>query len=229
MSSIYYQRTFVPGCYYHIYNRGANQQLLYKDKKDYLAFTAILKYYLVNPQGIPPSTLNRQPKNKVTNLVKGPPSYTLLAYCLMPNHFHFMLRQEEGEVIISNLMRRISITYAMYFNDRYHHSGTIFQGRYKNVLVTNESQWIYLSKYIHRNPLHLQSYEPCKLVDYQYSSYPDYMGIRHTNWIDTDTIMDRYPTSPIQHYSNFVEDGGDVGNIEKITLDVEEDQFLQGS
>lgn len=178
---------------------------------------------------MPPSILNRQSKNKVTNLVKAPISYRLLAYCLMPNHFHLMLYQDDGEMTISDLMRRISVAYAMYFNDRYHHSGTIFQGRYKNVLVTNEYQWIYLSKYIHRNPLHLQSYEPCKLVEYKYSSYPDYLGIRKSSWLDTDTIMGRYSANPIQQYSNFVEDGGDVGDIEKITLDVEEDQFLQGS
>ena len=79
----------------------------------------------------------------------------------MPNHFHLMLKQEEGNLTISDFMRRLSITYAMYFNHRHHHSGAIFQGKYKNVLLDNEYQWLYLSKYIHRNPIHLQGSVPC--------------------------------------------------------------------
>mgnify|MGYP001589973389 CR=1 FL=1 len=224
MSSIYYQRIFIPGSYYHIYNRGAHQQNLFQDDKDYQTFTEILGYYLLHPQGIPKSILNRKPKGyKVTNLVISP-SCSLLAYCLMPNHFHFMIRQEENELTISDLMRRVCIGYSMYYNDRHHHSGTIFQGRYKNILISNEYQWIYLSKYIHRNPAHLQSYEPCKLVDYKYSSYPSYVNEITIPWLDKDTLLDRYHKNPNLEYQNFVEDGGDIGNIERLTIDVNEKQ-----
>lgn len=225
MPSICYQRIFVPGCYYHIYNRGAHQQKIFQDQKDYQTFTDILGYYLVHPHGIAQSTLNRKSKDyKVTILVNEPPSCSLLAYCLMPNHFHLMFRQENGSSTISDLMRRLSVGYAMYYNDRYHHSGTIFQGRYKNILVTNEYQWIYLSKYIHRNPAHLQSYDPCKLSEYEYSSYPNYLGKRQSSWLDISTILTRYRKNPCLEYQSFVEDGGDVGNIEKIILDVDEEQ-----
>lgn len=225
MPSLCYQRIFIPGCYYHIYNRGAHQQKIFQDKKDYQVFTDILGYYLAHPHGIAQSTLIRKSKDyKVTILVNEPPGCSLLAYCLMPNHFHLMLRQEDSSSTISDLMRRLSVGYAMYYNDRYHHSGTIFQGRYKNVLVTNEYQWIYLSKYIHRNPAHLQSYDPCKLSEYEYSSYPNYLGKRQYSWLDISTILTRYRKNPCLEYQNFVEDGGDIGNIEKITLDVDEKQ-----
>lgn len=231
MPSRYYERIFTPGCYYHIYNRGAHQQRLFLDKKDYRAFLDILGYYLIYPLGLPPSLLLRQPKNKVTNLANIPSSCTLLAYALMPNHFHFMIRQEEGDQTISDLMRRLSIAYAMYFNDRYHHSGTIFQGRYKNVLVESEYYWVYLSKYIHRNPAHLQGYEPCKLEDYEYSSYRAYLGLVKEKqiWLNTSILLNRYHKNPSGEYKDFVEDGGDVGKIKFITLDVDEDQSLQGS
>lgn len=225
MPSPYYQRIFVPGCYYHIYNRGAHQQKIFQDNKDYEVFLEILGYYIVHPHGLAQSILDRKAKDyKVTNLVKESPACTVLAYCLMPNHFHLMLRQEDVSSTISDLMRRLSIGYAMYFNDRYHHSGTIFQGRYKNVLVTNEYQWIYLSKYIHRNPAHLQSYDPSKITQYKYSSYPSYLGNQQVSWLDTSTILSRYNNNPSFEYQKFVEDGGDVGNIEQITLDVEEVQ-----
>ncbi|MFZ2199655.1 MAG: transposase [Microgenomates group bacterium] len=226
MPSLYYQRIFVPGCYYHIYNRGAHQQNIFRDAKDYQTFIGILGYYLTYPDGIPQSLLDRKSKDfKVTNLAKPKICYTLLAFCLMPNHFHFMLRQEEGEYTISNLLRRVCIGYSMYFNDRYHHSGTIFQGRYKNVLVTNQYQWVYLSKYIHRNPAHLQGYEPCKIADYPYSSYRYYLGTSYCHWLDTDTILGNNTPKAKKSYQMFVEDGSDVGDIERFTIDADEEQF----
>jgi len=229
MPSVFCQRIFVPDCYYHVYNRGAHQQLLFKDKKDYQTFTDILGYYLQNPLGLAQSTKKRLAKDyKEPFFVKPIPAHNLLAYCLMPNHFHLMIKQVSSDITISDLMRRLCVGYAMYYNDRYHHSGTIFQGKYKNVLVENEYQWIYLSKYIHRNPMHLQRTDLCKnLVDYPYSSYPSYLGLNKLPWLDTSTILGRYQKDPVSEYRNFVEDGGDIGIIERLTLDVEEDQFTK--
>jgi len=134
-----------------------------------------------------------------------------------------MLRQEDTNLTISDFMRRLSVTYAMYYNKRHHHSGAIYQGRYKNVLIKNEYQWLYLSKYIHRNPAHLkQSYELCL---YPYSSYPNYLGKRNERWVNTAEILDPRDKDPVGSYKNFVESGIDVGNIEKITLDAEELQY----
>lgn len=225
MPSIDYLRQFYPGSYFHIYNRGANKQDIFHDPKDYQVFTKILAYYLLHPMGTPQSILDRvRNPNKVPYLVKTTEglSYTLLAYCLMPNHFHFMLRQDSSAITISNLMKRLSITYAMYFNDRYHHSGAIFQGKYKNILLENEYQWIYLSKYIHRNPVHLQGSVPCNLADYPYSSYPNYLGSRAERWVNTSQILGDRNKDPVEQYRKFVEDGSDTGNIEKLTLDINE-------
>jgi len=227
MPSIYYLRQFYPGSYYHIYNRGAHKHNIFHDDKDYQVFTKILSYYLLHPNGTAQSILLRLSNDKERNLVKQGEgvAYTLLAYCLMPNHFHLMLRQESSEVTISNLMRRLSTTYAPYYNSRYHHSGTIFQGKYKNVLIKDEYQWLYLSKYIHRNPTHLQRTEPCNLSEYPYSSYPNYLGKRSERWISTAEILARHTRDPLGEYQRFVEDGTDVGNIEKLSLDADELQY----
>lgn len=230
MPSIYCQRIFVQNCYYHVYNRGAHQQLLFKDDKDYQVFTDILAYYLKNPQGLALSTKKRinSTKNKERIFVDESPAHSLLAYCLMPNHFHLMLKQLSDTITISDLMRRLCVSYAMYYNDRYHHSGTIFQGKYKNILIENEYQWLYLTKYIHRNPQHLQRTDLCKnLIDYPYSSFFEYMGKRESSWVDTQTILSRYHKNPHKEYQDFVSDGGDVGPIERLTLDVEEEQFTK--
>lgn len=227
MPSIYYLRQFYPGSYYHIYNRGANKQNIFVDDKDYTSFIKILAYYLLHPLGTAQSILDRVQDARVPHIIKESEgtAYTLLAYCLMPNHFHFMLRQDSGLITITNLMKRLSITYAPYYNARHKHSGSIFQGKYKNVLLTNEYQWFYLSKYIHRNPAHLQSTEPCNLSLYPYSSFQNYLGKKSERWINTSEILGRHDRDPIGAYQRFVEDGSDSGNIEKITLDVNEIQY----
>ncbi len=226
MSSIYYLRQFYPGAYYHIYNRGANKQNIFQDSKDYETFTQILSYYLLHPLGTAKSILNRLNEDKGRSLAISTEgiAYTLLAYCLMPNHFHFMLRQDSDTITISNLMLRLSSTYVAYYNHRHHHSGAIFQGKYKNVLLTDEYQWLYLSKYIHRNPLHLQTRVPT-LTLYPYSSYQNYLGKRTDRWLNTSQILGRHESDPIGKYQRFVEDGSDSGNIEKLTLDVDELQY----
>ncbi len=123
-------------------------------------------------------------------------------------------------------MRRLSITYAMYYNHHHNHSGAIYQGRYKNILLENEYSWLYLTKYIHRNPVHLkQGYEPCKLASYPYSSYPNYLGSRSDRWLNTAEILGRHSKDPVAEYKRFVENGTDVGKIERLTLDVEELQY----
>ena len=93
-----------------------------------------------------------------------------------------------------------------------------------NVLVESEYQWIYLSKYIHRNPAHLQRTDPCNWADYPYSSYLNYLGKRDDQWVNTAIILGRYKRDPYLEYQRFVDDGSDVGEIEKLVLDADEEQ-----
>lgn len=175
MPSKYYNRNFRTQYFYHVFNRGAYKHKIFIDKQDYETFLSILEYYLHYPKSkfFSYTKLVNQPyKNvKVRNLI----SIHLVAYCLMPNHFHFILKQlpiADQKTNISNLMRRLMITYAMYFQNRYKHEGAIFQGRYKNVAVDSNKQLIYLSKYIHQNPIKFVS----TLDEYPYSSYQAYIN-----------------------------------------------------
>ena len=78
----------------------------------------------------------------------------LLAYCLMPNHFHLLVYQEKINSM-NHFLRSVATKYAMFFNRKYDRTGHLFEGIYKAVLVETEEQLIYLSKYIHRNPVEL--------------------------------------------------------------------------
>ena len=204
MPSVYLQRNFEPNTYHHIFNRGCFKQKIFRKKKDYETFLDILKYYLRYPNQ---NSLTRLTKIK---LPRGntPKPYTLIAYCLMPNHFHFLLFQKKPSPTLSNLLRKVSVTYAMYFQQQYQHSGALFQGRFKSVKIFDNDQLLYLTKYIHLNPLKSVG---SVLTQYPYSSLADYLLLNKTekDWLDSKTIIRKfYPKSlnPQQKYLSFILD-----------------------
>jgi putative transposase len=175
---------FVEDRIYHIYNRGVEKRNVFLDKKDYFRF--IHDLYEFNDEN---SVLNlahrltqksievepRYNKRKKRKLL-----VEILAFVLMPNHFHLLLRQLEENGII-RFMQKLG-GYTMYFNKKYERVGSLFQGRYKAVLVEKESHFTYLPIYIHANPLKIYRGSTSIndamrfLEEYRWSSFPDYMG-----------------------------------------------------
>ena len=136
--------------------------------------------------------------------------YCLVAYCLMPNHFHLLLLQQAEQPTLSDLLKRLSITYAMYFQEHHQHSGAVFQGRYKSILINSGNQLLYLSKYIHLNPSNLVGSQPTK---YRYSSLTAFIDKSQTPaWLHPELILNNFfPNSPNPHkkYHQFVTDKSD--------------------
>lgn len=209
-------KIYESGGFYHIYNRGVNKRLIFKTSKDYSTFLAYLKFYLTSP-------LNRPDTSKsLKNFSK---DIMLIAYCLMPNHFHLVLKQNSN-YDIAHFMSSLSTKYVRYFNSRYNRIGPLFQGRYKAVHITNEYQFTYLSKYIHRNPLSLNTYKnnPSLLMNYKYSSYGNYLRLFTQAWINPEDILVYFSkTNPHNTYQNFVEESepDDINIIKELTLDME--------
>ena len=108
----------------------------------------------------------------------------ILAFTLMPNHFHFILQQKKENGIVK-FMQKLGTGYAMYFNKKYKRVGGLFQGSYKAVLLENDAHFIYLPFYVHANPLKiyrgLTSIDGMLdfLKDYRWSSFSDYIGIKN--------------------------------------------------
>ena len=214
MPSIYYNRNFKPQHFYHILNRGAYKKKIYKSKADYHTFIDILSYYLTHPRSRQFGYQKIVNKFKVRNLKE---TVHLVAYCLMPNHFHLLLKQLPSateKTNISNLMRRTMVTYAMYFQNKYKHDGAIFQGRYKNVVVDSKEQLLHLSKYIHLNPKKLVS----SLTNYPYSSFPAYINqIEKPKWLHPKYIL-KLETRYKQFIISPIKDK-DIEKVETLTLD----------
>jgi putative transposase len=188
-------KEYVDEAYYHLYNRGVAKQDIFQDKQDYKTFLSYLKIYLSKKDESQKIAPTRQLKNFFEEL-------TLLAYCLMPNHFH-MLVWQKNQRTMANFMRSIATKYSRYFNKKYNRVGPVFQSRYKAVLVRRENQFIYLSKYIHRNPLPTRT----DLVAYKYSSYLNYLGLINQTWVDKSEILSYFSMlNPKESYKEFVEE-----------------------
>ncbi|MFH1460879.1 MAG: transposase [Patescibacteria group bacterium] len=146
------------GEYYHVFNRGNNKQDILFDQRDWIRFLFLILYF---QSASPIYNIGRQVsyfgKHKVFNIAM-PQNYIteLVAFTIMPNHFHFILHEikENG---ISKYMQKIQDGYTKYINTKYNRSGHLFQGSYKLVHIKSDEQLLYLSAYIHRNPRELKN------------------------------------------------------------------------
>lgn len=138
-------RNFEAGNYYHIRHQAKNGTTLFQNEADYKNFVLLLSYYLRFPDATPLSWVKRLTPQTVINKRNssklGATPVTAHSFLLLPNHFHLVLRENQGTVKpgISNLMRRLSVGYAMYYNKAYGVKGTIYQGKYKMIPISQDS------------------------------------------------------------------------------------------
>jgi REP element-mobilizing transposase RayT len=150
------------GAWYHVVNRGAGRQRVFRTDSQRRYFLSLL--------------------GETAERFKA----EWHAYCLMGNHCHLMVRTPEGN--LQRIMRHVNGLYTQYFNRSARRDGTLFRGRYKAVLVDVEAYWLELSRYIHRNPLEAGLVED--LASYRWSSYRAYCGLEKApGWLTTGFIL----------------------------------------
>lgn len=219
------RKEYGAGGYYHIFNRGVEKRDIFLDEQDYKVFLGYMKFYLEYPslQGqalkdtegktISPS---REPKNYSSQI-------ELLAYCLMPNHFHLLIKQSTDRGI-AEFMQSLTLKYVLYFNKKYKRVGGLFQSRYKSVLIESEEHFVYISKYIHRNPIDLLPSRPGLegICEYKYSSCGNYVGLFSQNWVKTQEILSYFrKLNRRSDYQAFVEEASGITKIYFEMIDLE--------
>lgn len=188
------------GEYYHIFNRGVNKLPIFENVHDYKRFVKSMLYYQI--EGPKPSFSLFSPMKQTLNKEKK--IVEIICYCLMPNHFHFLLRQIKDNGI-TEFLGKFSNSYTKYFNTKHGRVGPILQGEFKSVLVENNEQLLHLSRYIHLNPL--VSGVTVNLEDYHWSSYPEYLSLSSTDLCSKEVILEQF--KEIQAYKQFVLDQAD--------------------
>ena len=181
---------------YHILNHSVQGIPIFKKKRDCNLFMEAMKYYLQMRPPIRFSIYRANRKRFPINLDKK--LVTIINFCLMPNHFHFTLRQER-ESGIRRFMQKLSNSFAHYFNVKYQNRGPVFEGNFKAVHVETDEQLLHLSRYIHLNPV--TAYLVENPEDYLYSSYQMYIGKEKSEMVDPFLILDQIPP---KDYKKFV-------------------------
>jgi len=157
--------TLVAGQYYHLYNRGNNRQPIFFERENYLHFLRQVRKYLL-------------------------PVMDVVAYCLMPTHYHILVRTKDEALVVAEThqgldrtdamyataMMRFGVAYTKAINKRYGRVGRLFQGQYQARLVDRDAYLLHLSRYIHLNPV--ASDLVTRPEEWEFSSYAEYVGAR---------------------------------------------------
>jgi REP element-mobilizing transposase RayT len=187
---------FVAGHYYHVYNRGVARQPIFREEENYRFLLRLVKRYVEELE------------------------IAVIAYCLMPNHYHFLLRQD-AQKPAGLLAQRVFNSYTKAFNRRYQRTGTLFEGRYQAIWVDRTEYLFHLCRYIHANPVKAGLVR--KVEEWPYSNFAEWVGIRDGALVDREFVRECFPRAVL--YRRFVleylggRDGLPVG-IEPYLFDV---------
>lgn len=195
-------RSYAPDTYYHVFNRGVNKQNIFVDQEDYAVFLNLFKRYL---------DAEPHKDNKGREYEWMHEDVELLAYCLMPNHFHllFYLKNEQS---LSRLMRAVITSYSTYFNKKYGRVGHLFQDKFKATHIFKDTYLLNITRYIHLNPSEYKNWE--------WSSLAYYLGKKHARWLNESRISALFSND----YRDFLEDYVDY----KKSLDVIKEFLANG-
>jgi REP element-mobilizing transposase RayT len=153
--------TWLSGHYYHLYNRGARRITIFREEKNYHFVLFRIKHYC--------AALD----------------LSLIAYCLMPNHYHFLIRQN-GEQPAGLLPQRVFNSYSKAYNVLYGHSGTLFERRYQANHVDNDVYLRHLCQYIHANPV--KDGIVAQLEAWPFSNFLEWVGLRRGTLVNHEFV-----------------------------------------
>jgi putative transposase len=197
---------------YHVFNRGIASQPTFLEKRNYDRALESLFYYQNCNLPIKYSkflSLSVKERTKILEDLskKNDRMVEIISYCLMPNHFHLLLRQVKDNGI-SKVLGDFTNSYTRYINTKLERTGPIFSGKFKSVRIETEYQLIHVSRYIHLNPYTAYLVRDIEgLINYPYSSFPEFLGKTNFNHCSKDVILSEFKN--VEHYKKFVTDQKD--------------------
>lgn len=213
---------------YHVFNRGVERRPLFTSKREHERFVELLKYYRFSPVPMRYSDFRVLPdpaREKIRRALadRGDVDGEILAYCLMPNHFHLVLRQRQ-ERGIQRFLSNISNSYAKYFNTKHRRVGPLFQGAFKAVRIETDEQLLHITRYVHLNPVTAFMIQESEMDTYPWSSLSEYVGKPPSGFCSTEWVKEFFKKP--SGYRSFVHDqvtfAKTLANIKHLAFDGEE-------
>lgn len=214
----------VTGEIYHIFNKGIDGRITFGNEADFLRVYKIMNYYVYSSPPVRLSTyldLKIEAQQLLNNSDFGEKMVSIICYCFMPNHFHFVLKQlvDNG---ISKFISQFLNSYTRYFNTKNKRIGQLFLDRFKNVLVENDPQMMHLSRYVHLNPYSsgvVSSID--QLKEYKWSSFKEYIKEVNEPICDKEVVLSNFGVK--KTYEKFVLERADyqreLKRIENLILE----------
>lgn len=209
---------------YHVYNRGVEKRPIFLTKWDYIRFQELINYYRFSNCPTKYSYFKKlsgeEREQVLRKLEKTSEKWVdILVFCLMPNHIHFLLKQLKDNGI-SKFMAKATNSFSHFFNVKQERVGHLFQGNFKAKRIESDEQLIHVSRYIHLNPVTAHIIKFDDLENYEYSSYPEFLG-KKTGFCEKEIILSHFKN--LVAYQNFVKDQADyqkqLENIEHLILE----------
>ena len=211
---------------YHVVNRGVNYQNIYEHKRDYKRALISIKFYQYDRLPLSLShflNLNKDEQQEIFKSIKkkSKKMVDIFAYCLMPNHFHLLVKQKIDNGI-SKYLSNFQNSYTKYFNLSKKRTGHLFQGQFKAVRIEIEEQFIHVARYIHLNPFTsyiVKDFEDLK--KYPWSSLPEYLNISNYDICEKKELLAHFDTlkefkKHIIDQQNYLEE---INKIEHLTFE----------
>lgn len=204
---------------YHVINRGVARSPIFKEEKDYLRVLQLMGFYKHAGPALRFSFYNRLPnreKEDFMNSLKkeNEPLVEIVAFCLMPNHMHFLLKQLRPKGV-PIFMRNLENSYARYFNTKYERIGALFQAMFRAVMIESDEQLLHVSRYVHLNPATSSLVKPEDLSNFPWSSLAEYLGTQSPKLVNPDLVLGYFKKK--EDYRQFVFDQADYQKeLEKI-------------
>ena len=190
---------FAIGEYYHIFNRSIAGYKIYNESTNYMRFIKLLNYYRFVDNVLSYSRYLTTARATISKGFGGETLVDIIAYCVMPTHFHLLIRQntENG---IAEYLSKIENSYSKYFNTIYKRKGPLWESRFQSVHIDTNEQLLHLTRYIHLNPSSAGLVK--RPEQWKFSSYSEYIGNKNTSIC---TFKDLIELTPKQ-YKKFVND-----------------------
>lgn len=208
---------FVNQSFYHTFNRGVEKRQIFSSEKDFERFLQTIYYYQFSG---PKPRFSTHKRFHAKDFYKNPKIVEIICYCLMPNHFHLLIRQLKTGGL-QEFVRKSINSYTKYYNVKYKRIGPLCQGEFKATTVETDEQLLHLSRYIHLNPYVSDLVKDPK--DYNYSSYPYFIGLKEDSISVKEPILN-YFRKP-GDYKAFVSDhqsyAKELERIKHLLIDLE--------
>ncbi|MFA6159777.1 MAG: transposase [Parcubacteria group bacterium] len=192
--------------YYHIFNRGVDKREIFLNTQEYDRFILAMQLLNDKEDGLMIKWRDYKKANPSAKLEaflkrsfrKQEPLVEIIAYCLNPNHYHFILKQIEDSGI-ERFMHKIGTSYTKYFNKKNKRSGVLFQGVFKSVHIDSNEYLLYLSAYVNKNNF-IHDYN--KDDNWSYSSLLDYLGEEKSGLVKMNAVLGQFKN--VNEYKEFL-------------------------